>query len=464
MEIVREAAGPMTGPGSSNSAHADVEVPAPNGSYQPLEVSGMVDAVATFRSKNIVHSAALLAGVHREVGGEAEVCLREFVGDALTFSNGESHRTRRKVLNQLVRPEALDHIRDEIVTPQAREQLPQFVTQQDDGRYRVDLVAFCDRVFLHFAAKFIGLIGVETTEQLDRLQACVTPLSNAVTSAFYKDRAAIHAAALVAKARYVEEFFRPSVEAHRAKLAEVQAGRLAPEMVPMNFIHLVVTGAHPEYEDESQAIRESAILFVATVASSTLTVVNSVGDLSAWLAEHPEHYHQRADHDFVLDAMQESLRLRSPFSPYVVRMAALDTTVAGCPAARGQEIRVSIPGANSDPTIWGEDAHKYNPLRQVPEGLRRYGISFGVGPHQCLGQRVVMGSDGTGGAHVRLLQRLLAVGARPDPENAARQGIERKESSGGETADVAFPRWETYPAILDDWDPALETADLHHGS
>src|SRR5581483_1648909 len=199
--------------------HLDPEVDvAPLTSCPALEVGTMADAVATFRSKDVAHSAVILAGAHRDPSpdGLGVTCLNEFVGNMLTFSNGDSHRTRRRVLNQLVRPAALDVFRDEVVGPQAVSLLPRMVSGPGvDGRYRLDLVAFCDRVFLNFAAKFIGLVDIDSDERMDRLAQCVTPLSNAVTSVFYKNREKLVAEAIEAKARYLREFYLPSLDAQR---------------------------------------------------------------------------------------------------------------------------------------------------------------------------------------------------------------------------------------------------------
>jgi cytochrome P450 len=211
---------------------------------------------------------------------------------------------------------------------------------------------------------------------------------------------------------------------------------------------MVARGAHPDYVGE-QAIKESVILFVASVGTSTQSIVNTVADLSGWFESHPEDYARRADHDFLLNAIQESLRLRAPFVPFMLRVAARDTEIAGCPVQRGQEIHIPLQVANRDPAVWGSNAHNFDPWRVVPDEHRRYGIAFGVGEHQCLGLRVVMGSDGTGGAHIRVLQRLFEAGVRPDPANPA-VSMEQVEDVG---ADEELPRWVSYPTVLADWHP-----------
>lgn len=423
----------------------------PMSEYPIFRVLRMPDAISTFRSKDVISSDVMFAGAHREVGGEGETCLREYTSNGLNWTNGNAHRSRRKLLNQLVRPGALDIFRDEIVTPQAETLLPRSVTgPHPDGKYRMELVQFCDRVFLHFSASLIGLVGIDTDEQMEQLRECVFPLSVAVTSAYHKDRALINAAARVAKQEYIEQFYQPSLDAYRSLLAEVEAGHRPEEDLPLSFMGMVARGAHPDYVGE-QAIMESVILFVASVGTSTQSIVNTVADLSGWFESHPEDYARRSDHDFLLNALQESLRLRAPFVPFMLRMAARDTEIGGCPVRRGQEIHIPLQVANRDPAIWGSSSHKFDPCRVVPEEQRRYGIAFGVGEHQCLGLRVVMGSDGTGGAHVRVLQLLFAEGVCPDPANPP-HSMEQVEDVA---ADKELPRWVSYPTVLEDWQPEV---------
>ncbi len=419
----------------------------PNASCPMIKVSGGNEAAAALRNKAVVQSGAIWAQVHRDDSDAAQACWRGFTDNVVAFTDGESHRGRRKLLNQLVRPDAVDRIRDEIVTPQARALLSQLATGPGaDGKYRLDLSVLGYRTFLHFTAKFIGLSGVDTDAQMARLAGCVAPLMTAIASAFYQDRAGIMAKAEEAKKIYVEEFYLPALAAQRALLAEVDAGNTAAEDVPPSFMNLVASGAHPEWEDQELAIRDSVLLFAASVGSSTQSIVHVVDNLSRWFAEHPEDHPDRTDYDFLLASLQEVVRMSSPFSPYVTRMAEQQTTVGGESAEPGQEIRVYLPTANRDTDLWGPDAGEFNPRRVVPEGWQRHGIGFSAGAHQCLGQRVVLGGDGTGGVHVRLLQALYMVGVAPDPENPSTK-MARLDAADPEEVDVT--RFTSYPVVLD---------------
>src|SRR3984885_4151702 len=139
-----------------------------NGSKCPFApVNRLADVSKLLRSKTAVtHSPDLFAGRKAdEVNGEINV--REFLGASMMYTEGPSHRSRRKLLNPLVRADALSGIREDIVLPEAHRLLALRLAEPDaDGVRRLDLVEFLERVFIHFTAKLIGLIDVDTDDRL----------------------------------------------------------------------------------------------------------------------------------------------------------------------------------------------------------------------------------------------------------------------------------------------------------
>ena len=71
-------------------------------------------------------------------------------------------------------------------------------------------------------------------------------------------------------------------------------------------------------------------------------------------------------------------------------------TVTEIPISNGQNIWINIPGYNRLPSIFGENAHEFdidrwwdNRLDNLPGSVGVYSnlISFGHGPHACIGER-----------------------------------------------------------------------------
>jgi hypothetical protein len=129
-------------------------------------------------------------------------------------------------------------------------------------------------------------------------------------------------------------------------------------------------------------------------------------------------------------------------------MAGEDCEVAGHPVTEGQEIHIERVAANRDPDVFGADAGAFNPHRPDPGlGQQRFGLGFGSGPHQCFGLRVVLGVDGSGGAHVRLLRHLFEAGIAPDPEHGPVDLKKQMDKFSVEN----IPRYVKYPVIFKNW-------------
>src|SRR5258706_15496851 len=103
-----------------------------DGSKCPFaRVNRLADVSKLLRSKTAVtHSPDLFAGRKAdEVNGEINV--REFLGASMMYTEGESHRLRRKLLNPLVRADALAGIREDIVLPEADRLLDLWLPEPD---------------------------------------------------------------------------------------------------------------------------------------------------------------------------------------------------------------------------------------------------------------------------------------------------------------------------------------------
>ncbi|MGH8998798.1 MAG: cytochrome P450 [Acidimicrobiia bacterium] len=413
-----------------------------------LRINRYADALRFDRSQAILNAPEMFAAVAADpVNGEINV--RDFLEGSVVFMDGARHRDRRKLLNQLLRPDSLRAIREDVILPAAERLLAERLEHpDDDGVYRMDLVSFCHRVFLHFTAKLIGLVGVDTEEGITALAELAAPIAAGTSSQFLQDRTAINEMALAAKARYVEQFYLPSRRACEAQLAKVERGEVSRDELPVNIMSFIVAAEAGGYPDEQTSIVETTMMFAASVGTSTQSIIQTLDFLEAWWAEHPEDRALATDEAFLLNALCETIRLRAPFSPYNTRMAGEDAEVAGHPVRQGQEIHIERVAANRDPTVFGPDAGAFNPHRPNPAlGQQRYGLGFGSGPHQCFGLRVVLGIDGTGGAHVRLLRHLFEAGVARDPDN---EPVDLKKDMDKFSIEN-IPRYVKYPVVFKDW-------------
>src|SRR5262249_19046664 len=87
------------------------------------------------------------------------------------------------------------------------------------------------------------------------------------------------------------------------------------------------------------------------------------------------------DRALIPQAIEEGVRWGAPVIS-VDRIATQDTELAGKKIKAGSMVRVILPAANRDETIW-TDPHKFDIFRPQK---RHFG--FGYGPHVCIGQHV----------------------------------------------------------------------------
>jgi cytochrome P450 len=364
-------------------------------------------------------------------------------GGVLTTIYGQEHTTRRRIMNRLVRPAALEHYRDELLVPALVAQLRELSAHPDaDGRYRANLVEFTRLPFVHFAAALAGF-DLRDPWRVHELLALVNAMGDHHRVKWFTgDHAPYIERGLAAKERFRTAYFEPAIQACPYRPgAEVPADQ-------HDLISLLAAQVDPSWSDGDLATREAfTSVFAAGVNSSSTMMTNSLDELAEWLPAHPEQAHRLDDLEFLARVLQETLRLH-PTPPAFGRLALEDVGLSdGRTIREGQWVTLFPSTANRDQRIFGPDADMFDPDREVPVGIPRYGTSFGAGAHQCLGLRVVLGNDGVG-SHAHVLRLLLRAGVQRDLDRPAiREASERKH-------------WETYPVIFATLDRALADVDL----
>src|SRR5262249_24557141 len=97
------------------------------------------------------------------------------------------------------------------------------------------------------------------------------------------------------------------------------------------------------------------------------------------LSAHPELMDElRADPSLIGGFMHEQLR-HDPPTHNLFRLTLADTTIAGVPIAAGTPVLAMVAAANRDPRQFS-DPDRFD-MRRNTQGM----LSFGVGPHYCLG-------------------------------------------------------------------------------
>ena len=127
---------------------------------------------------------------------------------------------------------------------------------------------------------------------------------------------------------------------------------------------------------EAEAISNAAVLLFGGIETTEGMIANAMLHL---LSSPAELEMVLADRGLIPAAVEESLRLE-PAAAVVDRYATRDTRLGQARILAGDQVTVSIAGANRDPAVFGHpdvfDIRRPDPGRQ---------LAFAHGPHFCLG-------------------------------------------------------------------------------
>ena len=183
-----------------------------------------------------------------------------------------------------------------------------------------------------------------------------------------------------------------------------------------------------ELDDDGRIVREVATYLQGGTHSSAQTLMHTLDFLMPRFERDPDE-RQRVldDRLFVARCVHETVRLR-PVTERMKRRAEVDTEVAGVSIPAGTMVILDVAAANVSEDRYGPDAAVFNPDRPLPDGVPRWGLSFGFGPHQCPGRSSAVGlpvrtdfqprEDHLYGLATLMVQEVVRRGVRRDPDRA----------------------------------------------
>ncbi len=129
--------------------------------------------------------------------------------------------------------------------------------------------------------------------------------------------------------------------------------------------------------DDDELIAQTLLLYIA----GHETTVNLIAGGTLALLRHPDQAARlRSDPALIGNAVEELLRYDSPVQ--ATRRVTLEpATLSGVQIPAGAFVMALLGSANRDESYWGPDAAE---LRLDRENARQH-VSFGAGPHHCLG-------------------------------------------------------------------------------
>jgi cytochrome P450 len=369
------------------------------------------------------------------------------MADVLVNLHGEAHRDRRRLENRLFRRDTHTRYERSLFPP-----IVDSVLAPHLHSGRAELVELSHNLMMHLAAATAGVDRpLGTAEETDRLyQAMMQFIAGATLAHYSGDRAARRSEVAAALERFDVEFLAPSVERRRQALAGLADGTVDEDDLPRDVLTVLLRHDDELHLPPDVLLRETCFYLLAGAHTSATAFVRTFDNLIRLDLAAPGRVAAAVADPLQLQrCVHETIRLQ-PSSPVATRRALEPVELLdGRVAAPGDLVVVDLVAANRDPEVFGEDAAVFDPDRPLPEGVPRWGVSFGVGAHACIGQDLATGDppdtgNGAGrpddhlvGLVTVALRALLDADARPDPNRPAR-------------IDPASERgyWSTYPVLL----------------
>jgi cytochrome P450 len=308
----------------------------------------------------------------------------------VSIAHGPTHRARRRVENTQFRPDKLRLYERELF-PIVMDDLLDVVITGDD----VDLFPIGEMLACVLAARRAGVdIDERDIDELHRVVRFVDAFSQGSAILDARDPEAVRQLVYETYVEFERDYVRPAWARRLALLDRVAAGEMAAADLSQDILTVLLQHrgeAALELADDGRVVREVATYLQGGTHTSGQVMTHAIDLLFAASADDPTILDRAAgDLLFCQRVVHETLRLR-PTTPKIRRRVMADTVIAGRPVPADSLVLLDAVRGNRDPSIFGPTADRFDPDREVPDGVPRWGLSFGAGAHQCPGRTVAGG-------------------------------------------------------------------------
>jgi cytochrome P450 len=350
------------------------------------------------------------------------------MADCLLVLHGAEHRTRRRVENRLFRRGTFRYWERAFLRDVVVDTLAPF-----RAAGRADLLELGYRTIMTLTAKVAGVDRPTGDDaEADALYRFAKKFSEGATLVHTtRDPAEVRAEVAAALDEFDRVFLQASIARRTALLERFAAGDLAEDDLPRDVLTALLRHREELGIDDDTIRRECAFYLQAGSHSTADAFSHAADDWFAWSARDPGAAERaRRDPALLQACVYETLRLH-PASPVAQRRALAPISLrGGTEIPEGSFVVLDIAAANRDAAVF-DRPEEYDPTREVPADVPRWGHAFGGGMHACIGTELAGGVPAAGaeppehdrvlGTVTLMLDALLAAGARPDPDAPPRR-------------------------------------------
>ena len=303
--------------------------------------------------------------------------------------HGQQHTQRRHLALKVFKRDYAQHYEQRVLPATLQDTLAPL-----RGESLLDAVAFGHAVSMNLTADFAGIdrdTDPHTTAALQRLTRTFGEGATLVHST--RDHEQVRTEVRAALIEYRERFLNPSVCRRRELIAAYRDGRLEEGELPRDMLTILLLNLAELQLDADGLAREIAFYLQAGSHSTANAFAHSLWEVLTWIGSDGTRRARLVDDPLSMQrAVHEALRLH-PASPVAWRQPLESLNFNwGLHVEPADRIIVDIAAANRDTHIFGNDADAFRPEREIfDKRANRFGLSFGIGVHNCLGRDVDAG-------------------------------------------------------------------------
>src|SRR3954454_21613456 len=345
-----DPAGEVAIPGGADEADpypgfAELRVTTPVINVGPSQISGGGDTYFAVSYPDVERVLRDETTFSARPSGES---MREVMGWTILGMDGAEHLRHRSLVAQAFRPKLLKRWEDELIRPLLGVLIDRFAAEGKAELVRQLLLTYPMQVIAR-------ILGVPREDAARFEQWGVWIIASAVDPARGKEAS-----------KSMRDYLVPLLAERRREPAD-------------DVISQLVSA---ELDGEVLSDEEILPFLLLLLPAGGETTYRATGNLLYALLTHPEQLEAvRRDRALTRPAIDEALRWEPPLL-ILAREALADTELSGVPIPKGSHIAISQGAANRDPDFVAE------PDRfDISRGSRAH-LSFGNGPHMCLGMHL----------------------------------------------------------------------------
>jgi cytochrome P450 len=337
--------------------------------------------------------------------------------------HGDEHLARRRLENRLFR-------RDTFAWYE-RERIPSIINAvlaDSIAEGRGDLLPLARRTMMTLSMDVAGVDPPDTAAAFDRLDELMDQLARASTVTHaVGDAQAIIDTGDEALSAFALEFFEPSRQRRGELVERFERGAISDDELPRDVLTTLLRNQDRLELSDATLLREIAYFPWVGSHSTSQQLVHALHHMFGWIEDQPSSRRELENNDALRQRfVHESMRLH-PASPVAERLALHDVTLkSGKLLPAEARVTISVHDANRDRNVFPGEPERFNPYRDIVDGVAPWGLSFGTGTHACIGQELASGLEADDAVDHHLLGSvalmagvLLRAGAQPDPTEAA---------------------------------------------